>query len=475
MPSFKEALTSTLTSSARAANRWSMAFDVTDPAAVAWAAEHAAELVTAVTEDARAAIRVVVTLGFENEMPVPAIAKSVRATIGLTERDAQAVMNRQLKLLSQGTDTIKASAAAERYAVQLRNSRALMIARTETMAAANEGQLQMWHQAQDAGRLSQSAQKVWITADACPRCAPLEGETVPLDAEFSVGQDPPLHPRCLLGDCFVLSSSEITGASKRRFDGDAIIIRASEGRELTCTPSHPILTLRGWVAAGVLNVGDDIVCDGRSQWRDVVGRNHQDMPARIENVANSALCQSEMFAAYPVPTSAEDFHGDGFGSKVAIIGAKCFLWNSSDASFNEPTAQRQFVGRHLTNMFDSESAVALLSISDSTTSHLCVSCSNLFTPFVSGHLAPSHGFSFGLSSYRDSERDQFSLDGVAGSAELARQLKNGNAGEVFFDKVSFVSRHPFSGHVYNLETVSGWYAAGGIITQNCRCTVGLLP
>lgn len=29
------------------------------------------------------------------------------------------------------------------------------------------------------------------------------------------------------------------------------------------------------------------------------------------------------------------------------------------------------------------------------------------------------------------------------------------------------------GHVYNLETVGGWYVAGSILTHNCRCD--LLP
>lgn len=38
------------------------------------------------------------------------------------------------------------------------------------------------------------------------------------------------------------------------------------------------------------------------------------------------------------------------------------------------------------------------------------------------------------------------------------------------DRILKVSRRHFSGHVYNLQTSTGWYIAEGIITHNCRCT-----
>lgn len=178
------------------AGREPFAFDVTNPEVVAWAQQNAAELVTAITEAARATIQMIIVRGFEEGLAVPDIARLLRNTIGLTERDAMAVMTRQLKLLAAGTETRMASAAAERYAEQLRNRRALTIARTETMKAANQGQLQLWRQAQAKGHLPLTVRKVWIIADACPLCAPLSGEEVLLDQDFTVGQDPPLHPRC---------------------------------------------------------------------------------------------------------------------------------------------------------------------------------------------------------------------------------------------------------------------------------------
>lgn len=45
------------------------------------------------------------------------------------------------------------------------------------------------------------------------------------------------------------------------------------------------------------------------------------------------------------------------------------------------------------------------------------------------------------------------------------------AGEVSLDQVIRVRRKPFSGHVYNLQTITGWYIANDIVIHNCRCVI----
>jgi hypothetical protein len=51
----------------------------------------------------------------------------------------------------------------------------------------------------------------------------------------------------------------------------------------------------------------------------------------------------------------------------------------------------------------------------------------------------------------------------AGSADVRRLASN-----VVFDRVLEVRRRTgWSGHVYNLQTQTGWYSANGIITHNC--------
>lgn len=141
-------------------------FDVTNPRATEWAAEHAAWLIDGISETTREAIREEVEAAFEDQFDVRDLADRIEDLIG----DA---------------------------------SRAQTIARTETMTASNQGQLEAWEQAKEAGLLSGGEQKEWIvTPDdrLCPICEPMDGVNVGLDEKFVVNGEeldgPPAHPNC---------------------------------------------------------------------------------------------------------------------------------------------------------------------------------------------------------------------------------------------------------------------------------------
>ena len=78
--------------------------------------------------------------------------------------------------------------------------RALNIARTETMASSNAGQLGVWRQGRSEGLIAPELVKEWIvTPDdrLCELCEALEGEQREVDEAFSFGgMNPPLHPSC---------------------------------------------------------------------------------------------------------------------------------------------------------------------------------------------------------------------------------------------------------------------------------------
>lgn len=137
-----------------------IAFDVTSPEAIAWAREHAGELAKDISDTTEQNIKDAIAKGLEGG--------------GLDE-----VYDDILDAIGDET-------------------RAEMIARTETMDAANEGLAQSWDQAREAGLLSADTKKQWIAtaSGACPECEEVDGEEVLLDEDFSVGDDPPLHPNC---------------------------------------------------------------------------------------------------------------------------------------------------------------------------------------------------------------------------------------------------------------------------------------
>ena len=165
-------------------------------------------------------------------------------------------------------------------------------------------------------------------------CMALDGEI--LDAkEPDPNKVPPRHWRCLPGDALVLSRSRITGVSKRWFDGDVVVVRTASGRELTCTPNHPVLTPQGWVAAHLLHVGGYVVSDGGREWPGLCDGNDQHGPARIEDVARAAFRSCEMVTG-PVPVATEDFHGDGLEGQVAVVASERLLRNDrADAALAE--------------------------------------------------------------------------------------------------------------------------------------------
>lgn len=93
---------------------------------------------------------------------------------------------------------------AENYAFS--DARAETIARTETATADTQGNLALYT------RSGQVDQKEWITgAGCCDECAAIDGEVVPLDAEFSIGVDAaPAHPNCRCDFLPILSDEDDT-------------------------------------------------------------------------------------------------------------------------------------------------------------------------------------------------------------------------------------------------------------------------
>ncbi len=78
--------------------------------------------------------------------------------------------------------------------------------------------------------------------------------------EIGKGPLPPSHPNCLLGDTVVSTGSPVSNIFKRAYKGTIVYVSTKSGRTLSITPNHQVLTTSGWVASGLLNVGDKLVC-----------------------------------------------------------------------------------------------------------------------------------------------------------------------------------------------------------------------
>ena len=390
--------------------------------------------------------------------------------------------------------------------------RARMVAVTEIARAVSAASL-------DSYRANGIPGKEWLIASgACAICQDnADAGVIPLDDTFPSGDDgPPGHPRCFPAGVLVTGPS-VLAATARRYEGDLVTIVFADGQEVPVTPNHPVLTPDGWVAAGDLHEGCDVLRARDPEWvaLSVDPDNHQAV-ARIEQVA-VALREAGPVTAELVPLAAEDFHGDGAGDDHVQV-----VRTARDAEFDlvaelaEHRGHGRFEGAQWLSGAGLCDAHARLFRSRDAFGSLMGSVKHP-GPLLGASAAPAElhrlgsvpAVDVGLAEH---SVDRVAVDSVLGGAGLHRDagqvvldeavgrgegaasgdaasmqrpeqdaladsrgglsLAGRLAGLVETDRVVELRRVRWSGHVYNLETSQGWYFANGIIAHNCRCAPG---
>lgn len=179
-------------------------FDLLNPQSVEYIRSYRFELIRELADQSREAIRGVIQRAFEDGMHPRVAARHIRDIIGLTERQALAIDNLRRKLKEDGLPMKRIEEITERYARRFQRERALSIARTETIRAANAGQQLLWQQAQQQGLVDAiRTYREWIvTPDdkLCEYCLKLDGVRVglnePFNTDFGLIMHPPMHPNC---------------------------------------------------------------------------------------------------------------------------------------------------------------------------------------------------------------------------------------------------------------------------------------
>ncbi len=357
----------------------------------------------------------------------------------------------------------------------------------------------------------------------CEECGDLDGSTIPagdFESSLEIDEVANIHPNCVVGETLVSPGGGIAAVSKRWYEGEVIVLKTTGNRSLTCTPNHPVLTRGGWVPAGSLDVGNDVICERFSERVVGIDNNIQNVPARIEDVA-SAFLESSGVSTSEVPVSAPDFHGDGVGSQVAVVGADRLLLGGENTSRMKKREKVKLVlrdgavllfdglrlfakslerycspacgivsGFHLADALLGSHALPFGGSGLASTAKLNPGFAKLardagavnpitlaerdggFAPKVQGdNFIKRNPVRVGGVSKRNTVAMEKAVDGVATDVTLQGDGLNGLAGNVTVDYVLSVMRKPFSGHVYNLQTERGWYVADSIITHNCRCVL----
>jgi len=211
-----------------------MQFNAFHPNVVLFAREQVATLVVNIPADVRAAIRTVVALGAQEGLTVVQQARAIREVVGLPPNWSKAPLTLRKEILEgklakatgrrlSGVDkqlirsriqrgtvtTAFADKMKARYAKSLINSRALSIARFETLRAANFGQQQSWVQAIQQKALPQNSRRFWlVTADdrlsrSHAEIPGMNPDGRGMDEEFETPEGnfdfPPIRARCRCG------------------------------------------------------------------------------------------------------------------------------------------------------------------------------------------------------------------------------------------------------------------------------------
>jgi len=142
----------------------------------------------------------------DSPMGAKAAGRYIRATVGLTDKQAKAVSRHRTALIDGGASPVDADRQALSYASRMHMVRAERIARTEMSIAFNQGALEQMRQANKGALSSSTIIKMWYTAQderVCPHCGPLHGAVIGLEETFpgATKRIPntftaPAHPGC---------------------------------------------------------------------------------------------------------------------------------------------------------------------------------------------------------------------------------------------------------------------------------------
>ena len=181
-------------------------FDVTNPQASLYARDKVGTLIDQIGEDQLKTIRQAVKDAMDSGLSSRKVANRVFESVGLQSRQYMALQNYRADLGGKGLTSARIEKLVKRKEKLYRGLRAEAIARTESMRAANMGQLLLWEEGIKQGQLDPSRLvKKWIvTPDdrLCDRCLALGKKPIPMGQGFANGVPaPPLHPlcRCAIG------------------------------------------------------------------------------------------------------------------------------------------------------------------------------------------------------------------------------------------------------------------------------------
>lgn len=367
-------------------------------------------------------------------------------------------------------------------------------------------------------------------AEVCIPCQSDAAGGEQADGVYWEPEDPPLPgDNCVIGETLVA----VPGARMawRRWHEGPVVRLSTAGSStygiLTCTPNHPILTRRGWVAAGLLEIGDEVVRGALGEKARLVHPDVHNVPAAAQEMYNAL---ADRFTAERMPVSDVDFHGDAaFGKgEVDVVRPDRQLRDDTGSSLTQPGREELLAGPdhgavgltaggHLAGRLAGAGSPSRLvgggrkalpsrrpealhpqasgfargandaqvaeagqdhalghahGRSDTGGTLACEVADAQLVRSASREIRDGRGLASAVGVNDAADAHARSKQPVADhptiDPQFLRQCKLGYARDVALDEIVDIQVEAFAGHVYNFETDTGWYISNGIVTHNCR-------
>lgn len=367
--------------------------------------------------------------------------------------------------------------------IQSSYNEAIRIVRTEATRSQTLGHLQTYDMAQEMGI---KMQKKWVaTLDERTRSSHghLDGQNADDEGLFWIGNDSAEGPglfslpensiNCIPEDAIPIGI-DIEKLYKRPYAGDLIVIKTANGNEIRVTPNHPILTDNGWVKAGKIDKGCNIVSVRFRKLRNIFNPNIQDSPPIAAKIFDLA---SVIGSLERMPGIDHQFHGDGRDSNVDIITLDSKLGYSFNASIYKPLIKFKFsISNILASSLSYNSSLGKFINRSFHSFNSLMRGIRKIKSFLWRTIGHSLIHSIGSIANRNAGIFKDFSNWVARDIQFYCNGLFRHSPKVFSDNVISIERVPYLGHVYNLQTKQGWYGLyhnnGSMsIVHNCRCRV----
>jgi hypothetical protein len=315
-----------------------------------------------------------------------------------------------------------------------------------------------------------------------PSHAEVHGQTVPVNGRFMVGGALMVCPgdrsapigewiNCFPGDTPV-RFGRVKAVFRSWYEGELVEVSTVEEGTFSVTPNHPILTSFGWVPAGILHDGLELVHHVPDLIRGDLARGEgvDGSPTMIGEVFDSLSSISMTGGFVGQDCLRVDLEGEGGYGYVDVVPLDGHLGDTGVTPADEFLHELGFMHPDVDHFGLTRDGTGNkffgvpLNPTDSS-----VSGGSVGGIFFGGAVSHHEPIGVGVPPDFHTIADDNASDGVAGNTDSFSYGVLGFPGKIRLDKVIGVNRRYFSGHVFNLSTGTGAYTASGYIVHNCRC------